>query len=111
MRIEVLYFDNCPSWEKGVENLRTALEAEDLSSTIDVEMHRVKNNREAEQIKFLGSPSFRLNGEELWPEERPAYTLSCRVYSTSSGLQGWPTVEMLREKLNNHLRKDTRRNI
>jgi len=50
-------------------------------------------------LEFLGSPSIRVNGVELWTEERDAFALSCRVYPTSEGMKGWPTVGMLREKL------------
>jgi hypothetical protein len=60
---------------------------------------RVENEAEAARLKFLGSPSFRLNSVELWPEERKRYDLSCRVYNTSQGMTGAPTVEMLGEKL------------
>lgn len=29
MKIELLYFDGCPSWEAGLESLRTALQEEE----------------------------------------------------------------------------------
>ena len=40
-----------------------------------------------------------LSAQDLWPETRRAYYMSCRMYRTPEGLRGWPTVEMLREKL------------
>jgi len=97
MQIELLYFDGCPSWEGGLENLKAALKAEGLESNIT--LIKVEEDDKAEQLKFLGSPSFHLNGIDLWPEERKRYNLSCRVYSTPQGMKGVPTVEMLREKL------------
>ena len=33
------------------------------------------------------------------PRRGKAYYMSCRMYRTPEGLRGWPTVEMLREKL------------
>ena len=61
-------------------------------------MH-VKDDAEAAHLKFLGSPSFRVNGVDFWGDERERYILYCRVYATPLGVQGVPTVEMLREKL------------
>ena len=60
---------------------------------------KVEDNSKAEELKFLGSPSFHMDGVDLWPEERTSYALSCRVYSTPQGIKGAPTAEMLREKL------------
>jgi hypothetical protein len=97
MQIDLLYFDGCPSWQAGRDNLKAALEAEGVSA--EVRMVRVENDDEAARLQFLGSPSFLVNGQDLWPEERICYNLSCRVYATPQGMKGAPTVEMLRERL------------
>ena len=97
MKIELLYFEGCPSWQNGIENLKDALKAEELEA--EIRLVRVEDSATAARLKFLGSPSFHLNGIDLWPEERKLYNLSCRVYNTPQGVKGVPTVEMLREKL------------
>jgi hypothetical protein len=97
MKIELLYFDGCPSWEDGLKNLKTALQAEGLSAS--VEMVKVMDDEEAAKLKFLGSPHFRVDGQDLWPEQRQSYSLSCRVYPTPEGIKGFPTVAMLRQQL------------
>ena len=97
MKIELLYFDGCPSWGAALKNLQTALKDENLSASI--EMVNVADDDDATQLKFLGSPHFRVDGEDLWHEEREIYSLSCRVYPTPEGIKGFPTVQMLREKL------------
>lgn len=97
MKIDLLFFDECPSWQQGLQNLMAALEAEGLEA--EIRMAPVENNADAASLKFLGSPSFHINGEDLWPEQRAEYALSLRVYATPQGMQGAPTVEMLREKL------------
>ena len=97
MQIDLLYFDDCPSWQSGLENMMAALEAEGLDAKI--RMVNVTNEDEAAHLKFLGSPSFQVNGMDLWNEERESYNLSCRVYPTPQGMKGAPTIEMLREKL------------
>lgn len=99
MKIQLLYFDGCPSWETGLRNLQIALQEENLSASI--EMVNVVDDDDATRLKFLGSPHFRVDGEDLWHEEREIYSLSCRVYPTSEGIKGFPTVSMLRAQLRN----------
>ena len=97
MQIELLYFDGCPSWQDGLKKLREALTVEGIPD--EVRLVNVGNDGEAERLHFLGSPSFRVNGQELWPESRAQYALGCRVYQTAEGLRGTLSVEALREKL------------
>lgn len=97
MKIELLYFDGCPSWEGGLRNLQAALREEDI--TADVEMVKVEGVDDATRLKFLGSPHFRVDGQDLWHEEREMYSLNCRVYPTPDGIKGFPTVIMLRRQL------------
>lgn len=104
MQIELLYFDGCPSWANGLKNLEAALQDEDLSAS--VKMVKVMGDDDAARLKFLGSPSFRVDGVELWPEEREIYALSCRIYPSPEGIKGCPTVKMLREKLHRQEEKN-----
>ena len=97
MRIDLLHINDCPSWQQGLKNLEAALQAEGLNAEINVIL--VEDDEQADHLKFLGSPSFRADGMDWWPEERNTYNLSCRVYSTPLGLKGAPTVEMLREQI------------
>jgi hypothetical protein len=97
MKIDVLYFNGCPSWQQGLENLKAALAAEKLDAEIN--LVSVESDADAAHLKFLGSPSFQINGEDLWPEERKTFALSCRVYATPGGMKGSPDTEMLRQKL------------
>jgi hypothetical protein len=97
MQIDLLYFDGCPSWQEGLENLKAALSAEGIDA--EIRLVRVEDNEDAARLRFLGSPSFQVNGVDLWLEGRTNYALSCRVYSTPLGMKGAPSVEMLREKL------------
>ena len=97
MQIDLLYFDDCPSWRGGLINLKAALSAEGMEA--EIRLVQVENDADAARLKFLGSPSFHVEGKELWPEQREQYVLSCRVYSSPLGMKGVPTVDMLREKL------------
>jgi len=97
MVIDLLYFEDCPSWKKALVNLKSALNAEGLEA--EIRLIKVANNEQATHLKFLGSPSFCTNGKDWWPEDRNTYSLSCRVYPTPQGMKGTPTVKMLREKI------------
>mgnify|MGYP001374622125 FL=1 len=97
MKIQLLYFDDCPSWQDGLKNLETILQ--ELNIETSIEIIKVLDDEDASRLKFLGSPSFLVDGRDLWHEERESYSLSCRVYSTPAGIRGVPTVAMLKEKL------------
>ena len=97
MRIDLLYFDGCPSWQNGLENLKAALKLEGVAA--EIRLVRVEDDAQAATFKFLGSPTFQVNGQDWWPEERTTFHLSCRVYPTPTGLRGAPSVEMLQAKL------------
>jgi hypothetical protein len=97
MKIQLLYFDGCPSWEHGLQNLQAALQEEGLDAS--VELIKVESDEDAGRMKFPGSPTFRVDGRDLWPDQREAYSLSCRVYPTPDGLKGYPTIAMFKNAL------------
>ena len=41
MKIDLLYFDGCPAWQSGLENLKAALAAEGQAASI----HRLGRSR------------------------------------------------------------------
>jgi hypothetical protein len=100
-RIELLYFDDCPSWKNARKVLKDSLTKLGISQ--DAILIRVETQEEAEENKFTGSPTIRINGEDLFPMEQDNYALGCRVYQTPEGFKGWPTEEMITEKLQSRL--------
>lgn len=64
-----------------------------------VELIPVETQEEAVCHRFTGSPTIRVNGEDLFPTGQEYYALGCRVYQTPEGYQGWPTEEMISEKI------------
>src|SRR5829696_4279983 len=98
MKVEVLYFDGCPTYETATKTLRAVLAEEGLES--DIELVAVNSDAEARRLKFPGSPTIRIDGRDLFPSpEREDWRLGCRVYPTAEGLRGSPTTEMLRDAL------------
>jgi hypothetical protein len=97
MKVELLYFDSCQSWQSGLQNLHFALKAHGLD--VSMELIQVMDNEDATRKRFLGSPSFRINGVDLRNEERDTYSLSCRVYATPDGMKGSPSILMLQGEI------------
>ena len=98
MKIEVHYFDGCPTYETAVKTLRAVLVEEGIEA--EVQLVAVNSDEEASRLRFPGSPTIRVDGEDLFPvAEREDWRLGCRVYATPQGLRGSPTAGMLREAL------------
>ena len=85
MKIEVLYVPNCPNHAVAIQRLREVLSDENFRRHVnevlvgDVEMAR--------SLKFPGSPTIRVNGQDVEPPEERAggFGLMCRLYSDGSG--------------------------
>jgi hypothetical protein len=98
MKVEVLYFDGCPTYETAAKTLRAVLAEEGLEA--EIELVAVNSDEEARRLRFPGSPTIRVDGRDPFPvPERGERGLGCRVYATPEGLKGSPTTEMLREAL------------
>jgi hypothetical protein len=98
MKVEILYFDGCPTYETATKTLRAVLAEERMEA--EVELVAVNSDEEARRLRFPGSPTIRVDGRDLFPTaEREDWRLGCRVYATPQGLRGSPTTEMLREAL------------
>lgn len=70
---------------------------EELGIDQAVEVIDVRGEQEAEQLKFLGSPTIRVNGQDVDPEAREStdYGMKCRLYRTEEGTVGWPSKAMV----------------
>ena len=98
MKVEVLYFDGCPTYEAAAKTLRAVLAEVGLEA--EVQLVAVNSDEEAGRLRFPGSPTIRVDGKDLFPvAEREDWRLGCRVYATPQGMRGSPTAEMLREAL------------
>jgi hypothetical protein len=96
-KIELLYFDGCPSWENAHDNLLVSLKK--LKVTREIKLIAVDTEQEAVKYQFTGSPMIRINGKDLFPTDQTGLTLGCRVYHTPEGLKGWPTAEMIMDQI------------
>jgi len=88
--VEILYFDGCPNYEGARELVERV--AADLRIEPDVRLVDVQTLGDAQRLRFLGSPTIRVNGRDVEPgaAERNTFVYSCRVYRTDSGFAGTP---------------------
>lgn len=94
MRFEVLSIDDCPNGTEAVRRLCDALAADGCESSVE---HRViRTQIDAAATDFAGSPTFTVNGEDLFPKAVRTDGLACRIYRTSSGVAGLPSTDQIR---------------
>jgi hypothetical protein len=91
MQIEVLYFEDCPNYLPTVERISAVLREE--GSSADVREVLVTDVSTAKRVKFLGSPTVRVNGIDIEPaaRDRRDFGLMCRRYAG-----GVPSRELIR---------------
>lgn len=88
MRVEVLYFEGCPSHEALMARLLGLMARAGVDEPI--EFRAVESVRAAEQERFLGSPTLRIDGQDVEPaaSQRSDFGLKCRLYPSAAGLRG-----------------------
>ena len=79
MRIDFLFYEDCPSHELALERLRGVLAEEGISA--DVEVVKVESEEQAQELRFVGSPTILVNGQDIDPPPPDSqYALTCRAY-------------------------------
>ena len=98
-RIEVLTFDGCPN-ALAAHALVDRVVA-DLGVEAEVASVRVPDVDAVERLRFLGSPTIRVDGCDVQPDaaRRTDYALACRVYATATGPSNLPDEDWLRAAL------------
>ena len=102
MRVELLWWDGCPSYPETLEDLRGVLREEGVNA--EVELVEVENDEQARRERFPGSPTIRLDGEDAFPcDPGEPFSLTCRVYRLRDGrVSATPDPEDVREAVRRH---------
>jgi hypothetical protein len=98
MRVEMVFFDGCPSHERLLPRVRELAD----EAGAELVLRRVATWEEAERERFLGSPTVRVDGRDIDPgaSERTDYGLKRRIYrSEEMGQSPLPPEEWLRAAL------------
>ncbi len=94
MKIELLYFGDCPSWQTVLQEVQGLLTAKGIEDKVD--LVRVASRQDAERLKFPGSPTIRIDGEDVDPEVPSfGFELACRVYEVDERLLEKPPLEWI----------------
>jgi hypothetical protein len=94
MRVTVWYFAGCPNWRVAGRRLRQALDIVGCAH-VPISFVPVESDARAAELGFAGSPTFTVDGADLFDTAAPVGALACRVYSTPAGLAGVPEVSDL----------------
>lgn len=98
MRIELLVFDGCPNLEPARELFQAGMAS--LGIAGEVREIRVETPEAARQWDFPGSPTLRVNGEDVAPlPEGFEPALGCRTYVVQGLRQGLPDAAWVLEAL------------
>jgi hypothetical protein len=99
VKVEFLYWEECPSHPEALELLRETLAERGVDA--EVELREVRTQEEAEALGFPGSPTIRIDGRDVdqaGARQRPA--LTCRIYHLRDGrISPVPAREQLLEAL------------
>jgi len=99
VKIELLYFDGCPSYQTALKYLEEVIKEQKLG--VHVEMVKIESDEEAQKNKFLGSPTVRVNGLDIEPgaQERGDFSMCCRVYFEAGKMTACPSKELIRHAI------------
>ena len=95
VKVELLYMEGCPNWERALEDIRHVLIGKGLPG--EVILTQVSSQSEAEDLRFLGSPTIRINDTDIeWdiPEDGP-FQLTPRTYWVEDVALGSPPREWM----------------
>ena len=97
MKVELLWWEGCPSYPETVDDLKRVLAEEGVDA--EVELLEVETDEQACAERFPGSPTIRLDGADVLPAaEGEPFSLTCRVYRLRDGrISATPDPEDLRE--------------
>jgi hypothetical protein len=98
-QVEVLVFDGCPNVDATLASARAAVQSENVRA--NVRLVRVGSDEEARHLRFLGSPTVRVDGVDVdgTAERRDDYGLQCRLYTVGGRLQGAPPADWIASAL------------
>ncbi len=95
IKIEIQHFRGCPNSPEMIHRVKEAIK--DSEEKIEYNEVLVESNELAEKLKFRGSPTVLINGEDIEGRNAPeSASLNCRVYEN-----GLPEIEEIRKRIFN----------
>ena len=84
MRVELLFWDGCPSHPKALDELLEAMVDVGLDPSTVV-VREVETSADATLERFVGSPTVRIDGVDVQPPGEEPLGLTCRIYHRRDG--------------------------
>jgi hypothetical protein len=99
MRVELLYWDGCPSHPQALADLQDAMRDAGLDPG-GIEVRHVDTDDAAATEGFVGSPTIRIDGVDVFDPGDEPLGLTCRIYYLRDGrVSPVPDPEDLRDAL------------
>jgi hypothetical protein len=97
--VEVLITPDCPHGDAAVALARGV--CQHRGGQVEVRVVKVADQPAAERLRFLGSPTIRVDGRDIEPgaEWNLEVVYGCRLYQGPHSLHGLPEVAWLRQAL------------
>jgi hypothetical protein len=98
--VELLWWEDCPSWERTLAILREQMRAAGIDEEA-LTVTEIETEEDARRHGFPGSPTIRIRGRDILPPgpDQPI-GLTCRVYRQRDGrVSPLPDPEDIREAL------------
>ena len=103
LRVELLAVEDCPHLEQARRDLQRVLRTSIIE--VPIQMIFVSTIDEAEFLDFRGSPTIRVNGEDVVPQPGLPVALGCRVYRDEQGnAVGSPPFAAIKAAIDAHRR-------
>ena len=91
--IELLFWEGCPSHPAALAQLR------EIVGDAEIRLVEVVTEEDAAREGFVGSPTIRVDGVDLFPSDDPP-SLTCRIYRLADGrFSPTPDPDELRARL------------
>lgn len=95
--LEFQYFEDCPNYKRMRNHLQRALQG--IENEIELIETPVEDEETAVRVRFRGSPTLLINGEDLEGMPAPANPFfACRFYPN-----GIPSAEAINKKIRDNL--------
>jgi hypothetical protein len=97
--VEVLYVEECPHYLAALALIERV--QADLGIEAEIRIRLIPDRQAAEQARFVGSPTVRVDGRDIEPGvgPPPTFRLACRLYRHDHGLTGQPPEQWVRDAL------------
>jgi hypothetical protein len=96
MKIEIFYFDSCPSYKQAITNVKAALRETKIQA--DLQLIKVATEAKSEKVGFQGSPSIRINGKDIEGRDE-GFSFGCRLYTVNGKPATVPSIEFIKGRL------------